>query len=123
MFTFVRVVVEPGVRTAAVAWEAPAKRSLALYLLISDDRSIAQGGVASAGFASVDCRCLVLQQQISYAAAAAAAGAALGAAAAGGGIGPPVGTEAIGAGRWCGKIVWVVGTCGSWASPPNPEGT
>ena len=36
--------------------------------------------------------------------------------------GPPIGTEAIGAGRCCGKIVWVVVMYGSWASPRNPEG-
>ena len=30
MFTFVRVVVEPGMGIAAVAWEAPAERSLIL---------------------------------------------------------------------------------------------
>ena len=52
----------------------------------------------------------------------AAAAAAVGVAAAEEGSGPPVGTEAIGAGRWCGEIVRVVGTCGSWASPRNPEG-
>ena len=48
--------------------------------------------------------------------------AAAGVAAAVGGSGPQVGTEAIGAGRWCGEIVRVVGMCGSWASPRNPEG-
>ena len=26
-------------------------------------------------------------------------------------VGPLIGTEAIGAGRWCGKIMRVVGTC------------
>ena len=71
----------------------------------------------------------VLQQQISDAAAACAtaacaaaacAAAAVRTAAADEGSGPPVGTEAIGAGRWCGKIVRVAGTCGSWASPRNP---
>ena len=46
MFNFVRVVVGPGVRTAAVAWEAPAKRSQAFYLFLSDDRSIV-GAVAT----------------------------------------------------------------------------
>ena len=53
--------------------------------------------------------------QISDAAAdaAAAAAAVRGAAAEASGSGPPVGTEAIGPGRWCGKIVRVVGTCGS----------
>ena len=50
MFTFVRVVVEPGVRTAAVEWEAPTKRSLAMYFLLSDDRSIA--GVAASSIAA-----------------------------------------------------------------------
>ena len=94
-FTFARVVVEPGVRTAAVAWEAPAKRSQAFYLPRSDDRPKV-GGVATAGFAAADCGNLVLQQQISD-----AAGAAVGvAAAAQGGSGPPIGTEASeGAGR------------------------
>ena len=29
----------------------------------------------------------------------------------------PVGTEAIGTGRCCGKMVQVVGMCGSWAGP------
>ena len=92
MFTFVRVVVEPGVKTAAVAWEALAKRSLALYLLLPDDRSIA-GGVATVGIAAADCRYLVLQQQIPAAAAApaspaaAAAAAAVGVAASEGGSG------------------------------------
>ena len=92
MFNFVRVVVGPGVRTAAVAWEAPAKRSQAFYLFLSDDRSIA-GGVAAAGIAAAGCWCFA-------AAAAAAAGTGVEA-----GGGPQVGTEAIGAGRWCGKIV------------------
>ena len=119
MFAFVRVVVEPGVGTAAVAWEAPVKRSLALCLLLPDDRSTA-GAVATALIAAADGRYLVLQQQISEAAAAAAA--TVGVAAEKGGSGPPVGTEAIRAGRWCGKIVRVVGMCGSWASPRNPEG-
>ena len=58
-----RVVVEPGLRTAAVAWQAPAKRSPALYLALSDDRSIA-GGVAAAGIAATDCRHLVLQMLV-----------------------------------------------------------
>ena len=66
----------------------------------------------------------VLQQQISDAAAACAtaacAAAAVRTAAADEGSGPLVGTEAIGAGRWSGKIVRVAGTCGSWASPRNP---
>ena len=67
-----RVDVEPGVRTAAVEWEAPAKRSLALYLLLSDDRSIA-GGVATIRIAAADIRSDAV-------AAAAAAAAAVGAA-------------------------------------------
>ena len=33
--SFVRVVIEPGVKIAAVARQAPAKRSVALYLLLS----------------------------------------------------------------------------------------
>ena len=45
----------------------------------------------------------VLQQQ--QAAGVAEAGIV---AAAEGGDGPPVGTEGIGGGRWCGKVVWVV---------------
>ena len=52
-------------------------------------------------------------QQAAGVAAADGAGAAAGAAgvaAAEGGGGPPVGTEAIGAGRWWGKIMLVVGT-------------
>ena len=96
MFTFVRVVVEPGVRTATVAWEAPAKTIAGVvYLLLSGDISIA-GGVATAGIASADCGYLVLQQQVSVAAAAAAA---VGVAAAEGVSGPRVRTEAIGAAR------------------------
>ena len=108
MFTFVRVVVEPGVRTTAVAWEAPAKRSPAFYLLLADDKIV--GGVAKAGIAAADCRYLVLQHQHPDAAAAAAPAVGI---AAEGGSGPPVGTEAIAAGRSCGKIVPVVGACDS----------
>ena len=93
-----RVVVEPVVRTADLAWEAPAKQSLVFYLLLSDDRSIA-GGVAAAGIAA-GCKHLGV-------AATDAAGAAVAVAAAGG-SGPPVGTEAIGGGRWSGKILWVL---------------
>ena len=89
---------------------SPAKRSRVFYLLLSNDESIVGRGVATAGIAAADCRYLVLHQQIS--AAAAAVGVA---AAAGGGTDPPVGTKAIGTGRSCGKIVRVVGTCGSWA--------
>ena len=63
VLTFVCVVVEPGVRTAAVAWEAPAKRLVAFYLLLSDDRSIA-GGVVAAGIGAAGCKHLVLQQQM-----------------------------------------------------------
>ena len=77
----------------------------------SDDRSLA-GGDATAGIAAAaaaDCRYLMLQQQTSDAAAAAAG---VGTASAEGGRGLPVGTEAIGAGLWCGKIVRLVGTCG-----------
>ena len=74
-------------RTAVVAWETPAERTVTLSLLYSDDRSIA--GVA---------------------AASAAAAAAAGVAAAGGSGGPSVGTEAIGPGRWWSRIVSVVGT-------------
>ena len=58
-----RVVVEPRSRTAAVACEAPAKRSLTLYLLLSGDISIA-GSVAAAVITATDCRYLVLQQQM-----------------------------------------------------------
>ena len=36
--------------------------------------------------------------------------------------GPPVGTDSIIAGRWCGSIIWLVGVCGSWAGPRNPQG-
>ena len=64
MFTFVRVVVEPGVRTATVAWEAPAKTIAGVvYLLLSGDISIA-GSVAAAVITATDCRYLVLQQQM-----------------------------------------------------------
>ena len=56
----------------------------------------------------------VLQQQaVGYAAAAAMPE---------GRSGPPVGMEAIGAGRRGGKIVWVVGMCGAWAGTRNTEG-
>ena len=58
-----RVVVEPGLRTAVVEWEAPTKRSLASYLLLSHNRSIA-GGVAAACIAAADCRYLELQHQM-----------------------------------------------------------
>ena len=124
MLVFVRVAVEPGLKTAAVAREAPANCSLTLYFLLSDEKSMAVG-VGRADIAAIERKYLVLQQQISDAAAAAsaaaAAAAAVGAAAADGGSGPPAGTAAVGAGRWCGKIVRVVGTCGSWASPRNPQ--
>ena len=91
-------------------------------MLLSDDRSLA-GGVATAALAAADCRYLVLQLQISDAAAATAGGGGgVGAAAAEGGSGPPVGTEAIGPGRWCCKIVRLVVTCGSWVIPRNPGG-
>ena len=111
MFNFVRVVVEPGVRTPTVAWEAPVKQSIALYLLLSENRSIAES-VAAAGISAVNCRCLVLQQQIAAAATAAAAVAVTAA----GCSGLPVGTKIIGWNRWCGKIVRVVSMCGPWAS-------
>ena len=114
MFTFVRVVVEPGVWTTAVAWEAPAKRSLAFYL--------------SAPFGGQIVRCCNSQccssrlQVPGVAAAYIRSSVDLGSAAAEGGSGPPVGTEVIGAGRWGGKIGRAVGMCGSWASPRNPGG-
>ena len=65
-------------RTSAEVWEAPAKRSLALSLLSSDEGSIAGAGAAVAGAAA--------------AAAAAGVAAAEGVPAAEGGGGPPVGT-------------------------------
>ena len=83
-------------RTSAEVWEAPAKRSLALSLLSSDERSIAGTGEAVAGAA----------------AAAAGATAAEGVPAAEGGGGPPVGTEDIGLRRWWSRIVWKVCTSG-----------
>ena len=49
-----RAVAEQGARTAAVAWEAPAKRSRAFYFLLSDDRWIAGDGVATAGIAATE---------------------------------------------------------------------
>ena len=82
-------------------------------MLLSDDTSIAAGGVAAARIAAAGCRCCRSRCCCS---------AAAGVAAVKGGGGPPVRTEVIGQGRWCGKIVWViVGTCGSWAGPRNPE--
>ena len=112
MFTSVRVVVEPGMRTAVVswedpaAWEDPAKRSLALYLLLSDDRSIA-GGVAAAGIAAADCRNLVLlwasQQQKEVVVHQS---------------GRKPSERVVRVAKMCG----LVGMCGSWASPRNPEG-
>ena len=63
-----RVVIEPGGRTADVSREASAKRSLALYLLLSNDRSIA-GDVATSvidQLLAADCRHPVWQQQIRY---------------------------------------------------------
>ena len=100
MFTVARMVVEPGVRTAAaVAWKAPPKRLLTLYLCCN-----------SRWYCRSRLQVPVLQQQISDAAAAAAAAAcAMGVAAAEGGSGPPVETEATGVARWCGKIGRVVG--------------
>ena len=77
-------VVEPVTGTAAVSWEAPAQRSLALSLHSSGDRSIA--GFAVAGSAP-------------GIAAAGAAAAAAGVAKAEGGGGTPDGTEAIGSRR------------------------
>ena len=62
-----------------------------LSLLSSDDRSLA--GVAAAGIAASDV------------AVPAAAAAAAGVATSKGGVGPPAGTEAIGAGRWWGRIM------------------
>ena len=50
------VIVGPGMRTAAAAWEALAKRSLALSLLLSDARRVARG-VAAPGIAAAGCRC------------------------------------------------------------------
>ena len=64
-----------------------------LSLLSSDDRSLA--GVAAAGIAASDVA----------AAGTAAAAAAAGVATSKGGVGPPAGTEAIGAGRWWGRIM------------------
>ena len=66
-------------------------------MLLSDDRS-KEPGVAIPRSAAAGWRYLVLRQQISDAARAAAA---LGAAAAERGSSPPVGTEAIRAGRFC----------------------
>ena len=106
--TFV-CVYEPVMRTAAAAaLETPAKRSLASSLLPLDSRSI-EGGLAAAN-------------AVASASAAVTPAAAAGIVSAGrSGGGPPVGTDAMGAGRCCGEIVWVVGMCGGWAGPPNPE--
>ena len=105
-------------RTAAEALEAPAKRSLALSLLLLGDRSIT-GYVAVAGFAAAGYR--LQATGVAAADTAGGGGGAAGVAAAERGHGLPVGTEAIGAGRRCGKVVWVVGMCASWPGPRNPE--
>ena len=57
----------------------------------------------------------VLQQQAAGVAAADAAATPEG-------HDPPVETEAIGAGRWCGKIVWLVGVwLMSWRTESRRE--
>ena len=61
---------------------------------------------------------VLLQQAVGDTSADAAAA---GVASAKGGGGPPRWTDAIEAGRRCSENVWVVGTCGSWAGPRNPE--
>ena len=77
-------------------------------MLPLDGRSI-EGGLAAAN-------------AVASASAAVTPAAAAGIVSAGrSGGGPPVGTDAMGAGRCCGEIVWVVGMCGGWAGPPNPE--
>lgn len=76
-----------GTAAVEVAWEAPAKTSLTLSSLSSEDRSIAC--VAAAG---------------------SAAGAVAGVSAAEEGGGPPVGTKATGRGRLWRRVVWVVGS-------------
>ena len=114
-------------RTAAAAWETPAERPLVvLSLLSSDDRSIAgvltaafvtAAGTAAAGRCCSSRCCLLLlllllllresQQQDKQ------------------GGGPPVGTDAIGSGRWWTRFVRVVGMCTSLpeaAGPRNPDG-
>ena len=61
-----------------------------------------------------------MQQQAAGVAAADAV--AVGVVAAEGDSGPHVGTEAIGAGRWCGKIVWLVGVwLMSWRTESRRE--
>ena len=57
---FVCVVVEPGARTAAVAWEAPAKRPLGLSVLCSDGRL--QAGRCCSSYCSYQQR--VLRRQV-----------------------------------------------------------
>ena len=107
-----RVVVEPVVRTADLAWEAPAKQSLVFYLLLSDDRSIA-GGVAAAGIAAAGCKHLVLQQQVLLVL-----------------LWPSQQQEVVVHQSGRKPSEWAVGVaklcgwwyCGSWASPRNPEG-
>ena len=106
-----RVVVEPVVRTADLAWEAPAKQSLVFYLLLSDDRSIA-GGVAAAGIAA-GCKHLVLQQQMLLVLLRPSQQQEV--VVHQSGRKPSEG--AVGVAKFCGW--WY---CGSWASPRNPEG-
>ena len=80
---FVCAVVEPRMRAAAVAWEAPAKIFLAFSLLCSDDRSVA-----------CVLRQRVLRQPAAAAAAAAAVAAAVAAAAAAVAAAAPAGVAA-----------------------------
>ena len=80
------------------------------------------GGVVTAGIAAADYRYLVLQQQTAGTWCCSSRYQMLlllllllllWASQQQKKVGPLIGTEAIGAGRWCGKIMRVVGTCGS----------